>query len=172
MYVGQRVPFLPPLGALFVAWAGEEEIQTWLDRLAPLPSAGVKLLQGELAGVRERGYSLGRAAHWHLLFNHAVRSLADQPASAPRHKELSDIIQELGREDYQISQLDPGQHYVLRSIAVPVFDSNAAVVANISTTSGKELLPEEILRIVSTLRDSATVVSKQANGRFPDSGPE
>ena len=40
MYVGQRVPFLPPLGALFVAWAGEEEIQTWLDRLAPLPVRG------------------------------------------------------------------------------------------------------------------------------------
>jgi DNA-binding IclR family transcriptional regulator len=172
MYVGHRVPFVPPLGSLFVAWADEDEERRWLERLGPLTAETLQLLQKELARVRSRGYSLGLAVGWHTEFNQAVMALADEPASPARRQVLERVFRELGRDDYQLAELDANRRYVLRSIAVPVFDSNAKVVAVLSTTAGEELTADEILRALNTLQDSATVISRQVNARFPELAPE
>lgn len=36
---GQRMPLVPPLGSVFVAWAGDEEIDRWLANLGPKATA-------------------------------------------------------------------------------------------------------------------------------------
>ncbi|MER3452150.1 MAG: IclR family transcriptional regulator, partial [Acidimicrobiia bacterium] len=37
--VGQRLPLVPPLGTVFMAWAPEAEIDAWLHRLGPSATA-------------------------------------------------------------------------------------------------------------------------------------
>lgn len=56
---GERRPFLPPLGAPFVAWAGEDEIAAWLARG---PHAGEQeveeSLRAAVAQIRQRGFQV------------------------------------------------------------------------------------------------------------------
>src|ERR1700758_3971041 len=55
--VGQRVPFMPPLGGVHAAWADEEEQSVWLGRL---PEGLDRDAYGKvLRLIRERGYSFG-----------------------------------------------------------------------------------------------------------------
>lgn len=57
---GQRMPLVPPLGSVFVAWAGDSEIDRWLAQLGPRGTeADLARYRKALENVRARGYSLG-----------------------------------------------------------------------------------------------------------------
>ena len=62
--VGQRLPLVPPLGIVFIAWSTAAEIDVWLRRLGA--TAGDDQLpryRAAVATVRQRGYSVaGRLA--------------------------------------------------------------------------------------------------------------
>ena len=64
--VGQRIPFEPPVGTAFVAWASPSAQRAWLDRLAKdAPAETVEALHRTLSEVRAAGYSVGRGHRWH-----------------------------------------------------------------------------------------------------------
>ena len=55
MRVGDTIRLVPPLGAVFVAWAGDDAVDEWLSRGAG--DAGTDRRHREmLAAVRELGY--------------------------------------------------------------------------------------------------------------------
>jgi DNA-binding IclR family transcriptional regulator len=57
--VGQRVPLAPPLGTVFLAWAGPDAVESWLDRLKTSATTQDKeRLRSALAAIRGRGYAL------------------------------------------------------------------------------------------------------------------
>lgn len=57
---GTRMPLVPPLGSVFVAWSGDDEIDRWLANLGPKATkADFSRYRDALESVRERGYSLG-----------------------------------------------------------------------------------------------------------------
>ena len=60
LQVGQRLPFAPPLGTVFLAWSDRDRVDRWLARarppLGPEESA-VQLRMLEV--VRSRGYAIG-----------------------------------------------------------------------------------------------------------------
>ena len=58
--VGQRLPLVPPLGTVFLAWSGPDEIDRWLRHLGP-GAADEQLARYRQAvtAVRRRGYSIG-----------------------------------------------------------------------------------------------------------------
>ena len=60
--VGQRIPFLPPLGTAFVAWATDPAKEAWLAKAKPEHR---EALEATLVEVRKAGYSVGRGASWH-----------------------------------------------------------------------------------------------------------
>ncbi|HET6509935.1 MAG TPA: flavin reductase [Baekduia sp.] len=56
--LGQRIPHIPPIGGVFVAWADEPEVDAWLAR-APEPSPERDaVLRAGLERVRSRGWSI------------------------------------------------------------------------------------------------------------------
>lgn len=54
---GETVPIAPPLGGLFVAWAGDEAIDRWLDRDGTIDAVSKTRYRAVLAALRDTGYA-------------------------------------------------------------------------------------------------------------------
>jgi flavin reductase (DIM6/NTAB) family NADH-FMN oxidoreductase RutF len=64
--VGSRIPFLPPAGYVFAAWAHDDAIAGWIARLSLVdPGTDYDSHRVRLARVRQRGVSLGLAGSAH-----------------------------------------------------------------------------------------------------------
>ncbi|MFC5751417.1 IclR family transcriptional regulator [Actinomadura rugatobispora] len=160
---GERVPLVPPLGLVFMAWADPGEVEAWLGR-APVALDRDRVELG-LATVRERGYALGRISAMR-------RVLGDRPASFadPRPDEGGDhdaLVASISlHDDYDLPAIEPGREYDLGMASAPVFDSDGRVFVAI-TASGFSpgLTGRDVVDIGERVRACATVVTKQTRGR-------
>ena len=111
--VGQRVPFMPPLGGVHAAWADEHEQQQWLGRLDQRASQDDFATTLKL--IKERGYSfgLGHAA------NAALES-AITPSTAASETAVDESVRRV-LPLYNLPFLDSGQKHEFHSVTAPVF---------------------------------------------------
>ncbi len=164
---GERVPLVPPLGAVFMAWATPEEVGDWLARA---PSVDTARAQAALALARTRGYSIGSASDTQRAFGATVFSRTEAaPAGAVRadlDAVLDRLLTRLADGDYALSSLDAGEVYDVGMIAAPVFDGDRRVAAAIAATGfGRALDAEEVVRAAERVRDAAAVATKRGGGR-------
>jgi flavin reductase (DIM6/NTAB) family NADH-FMN oxidoreductase RutF len=110
--VGQRVPFMPPLGGVHAAWADDHEREHWLSRLA---DGSRDDFVETLDLIRERGYSfgLGHAA------NAALES-AITPTNAVSEREIAESVRRV-LPLYNVAILDSGRKHEFHSVTAPVF---------------------------------------------------
>jgi DNA-binding IclR family transcriptional regulator len=113
--VGQRLPFVPPLGSLFVAWASPEEQELWLARATD--EAQRALSREALQRIRSRGTTLTRASS-------AASSLEAELSRLQAEPELRSSIRQLltqATPDYDPESLHDED--TIRAVGAPVFDS-------------------------------------------------
>lgn len=141
---GERVPLVPPFGLVFLAWSQWQEVAAWLAR-GPVAPDPAEVKRG-LAIVRERGYALGQPA--------SVRD--PLPGNVPL------------RDSYHLPVVELDQRYNLGMASAPVFNADGRVLVAI-TASGfpPGLTGRQVLDIGERVKACATVVTKQAKGRFP-----
>jgi flavin reductase (DIM6/NTAB) family NADH-FMN oxidoreductase RutF/DNA-binding IclR family transcriptional regulator len=160
--VGQRIPFEPPMGTAFVAWASESAQKAWLDRLGKdADPATVAALEKTLDDVRTAGYSVGRGRRWHT--RAAAVLTRDQPGRhrAETAQELHRLITSLPPE-YESPMADTED---IRTISTPVRDPDGAVVLVLSVTvAGHRSLGESLTRTVDRLRTAAAAVTEALEG--------
>ncbi len=166
VHVGQRVPLVPPLGAVFMAWADEQRIGDWLATVA---GSGPRVdLAAVLTGVRARGYSVALELDVRRGLGDALTHLADAPFDAGLRGTIDDLVIELGRSEYQVADLDSRRTYDVSMIAAPVFGHDGEPVVAL-TLLGFE--PGQTLARVCAhgerLRDAALVITKQTKGHIP-----
>ena len=87
--IGQRMPFVPPLCSVFVAWAGDDAVERWLANLDPqMPAEDAQRYREMVATVRRRGWSIALAGRPHIAFELALAQLSvarpDRGAAAGR----------------------------------------------------------------------------------------
>ncbi len=121
--VGQRIPFRPPLGSAFVAWASEPAREAWL---AMAPADQRPALEQTLAEVRAAGYSVGRGSSWHrevgtVLARHRG---AKTPETAEEIKKLLSSLP----ADYESPAATAGDPSQIRSVSVPVVGPDGTTV--------------------------------------------
>ena len=111
--VGQRVPFMPPLGGVHAAWADEEEQSVWLGRL---PEGLDRDAYGKvLRLIRERGYSFG--------LGHAANA-ALETAITPDRGSVGLRVDQAVRGVlglYNTKTLDSARQHEFHSVTAPVF---------------------------------------------------
>ncbi|MCW2547626.1 MAG: flavin reductase domain protein FMN-binding protein [Mycobacterium sp.] len=133
--VGQRIPFLPPLGTAFVAWATEPAREAWL---AKAPPDQREALERTLDEVRKAGYSVGRGASWHREVG-TVLARSKGPMTPETTGEISRLITALPA-DYEspAAHAEPGE---IRSVSVPVTgpDGTTVLVLTLMVMSKKAL---------------------------------
>ncbi len=166
--VGQRIPFEPPLGTVFVAWASPQAQQVWLDRLGKDPDTRtVEALRATLEAVRRRGFSVGRGHTWHEEVSHVLARARPESPSVEVHEAMHRLIQTLPPDYESPNALD--SHDEIRTLSTPVFGPSGAVVMALSlTVSSKRSLAAEIDACATRLRKAADAVTTALGGHGPD----
>jgi flavin reductase (DIM6/NTAB) family NADH-FMN oxidoreductase RutF len=163
--VGQRIPFEPPMGTAFVAWAPESAQRAWFERLGAAGSpATIEALQQTLSDVRRHHYSVGRGHRWHSraaqVLSHAPDEQRDETASA-MHKLISTLP-----PDYERPSVDTDD---VRTVSTPVFGPGGVVVMVLSVTvAGRRSLAADLEFTVKRLRAAADAVTKALDGAEPE----
>ena len=163
---GERVPLVPPLGLVFMAWADPAEVEAWLGRAqVALDRERADLA---LATVRERGYALGQASAVRRVLGDRPVPLAAPRSGAGGEEDREALMASVSlHDDYDLPAVDPDGRYDLGMASAPVFDSDGRVFVAI-TASGFSpgLTGREVADIGERVRACATVVTKQTRGRL------
>jgi DNA-binding IclR family transcriptional regulator len=127
--VGQRLPLVPPLGTVFVAWSPPAEIDAWLRRVgASAGEAELARYREAIATVRRRGYSVALEADARARLGRALSALAGDASAATLHQQVLDLITDLGHEEYILGELTGAARYEINHVAAPVRDPDGRVV--------------------------------------------
>lgn len=124
--VGQRFPFMPPLGAAFAAWGDEALRARWIENLDDAtPAHQVEEYEQVPDRVRERGYAitLGHDSGAHLE-SVATRFRDGDPSVTPAS--LRETIK-AAAACYNPADIDSQESYELRSLSAPVFQDDGQV---------------------------------------------
>lgn len=162
---GERVPLVPPLGLVFMAWAHEREVEAWLER-APVALDRDRVALA-LASVRDRGYALGLASGIKRAFDAGDGERPSDPERAEPEARNA-LAGSVALHDYDLPVIEPDRTYDLGMASAPVFDADRRTLVAI-TASGFSpgLTGREITNIGERVKACATVVTKQTRGRFP-----
>lgn len=128
-HLGQRMPFVPPLGALFVAWNDEHATEEWLDRLVPnMSEHDRRLYRGMIDRVRQRGWSIAVSTSSWIAFELTLANLSSRPTRGELES-VHEAARSVGPASHEPSDsvLD-GQGLRVRNISAPVFDEEGDVV--------------------------------------------
>jgi DNA-binding IclR family transcriptional regulator len=121
--VGERMPLVPPLGASFVAWGADEEIEAWLARASAEHDAEtVAYWRSGLAHIRERGYQVELRSRGSSALAERMAQMAHGSRATGYKSELLKLVQTFGRQPMYVESLDPEGEYDLILLAVPIFD--------------------------------------------------
>lgn len=165
--VGRRVPLIPPLGSVFVAWGTEEEVEAWLRRAGSLSVAERRRLRGQLETVRARGYSVNLRQYSPEALLGAIATLGTRPTAEAR-RILAEMIGELGHAEYQLERLRSKAVYAVGTIAAPVFDGQGRAVLALALADFPEPLSAKEIEVWATrLRDTGLVVTRRTRGTAP-----
>lgn len=165
--VGQRVPFVPPLGALWLAWAAPPEVDNWLARLGPLAEDTRRGYLDMLARVRRRGWSIGLGNATHSELEAALARLMTEPGRADAERAVRRLIDQLGGE-YEPEDLPPGGDYDVRNITAPVFGRTGEPGLTLSLyTLPRTMTMADIDRYQQCLVTAADAVTEAVGGRRP-----
>jgi len=167
--MGQRVPLVPPLGLVFLAWAEEPEVAAWLSRAGiDARGAEAKPYRELLAAVRRRGYSVALRPAARGQLGEVVAHLAEAPHDAALRARLQHWLAELGREDYQLSDMAPGARYDVSLVGAPVFDSRGRVALALWALGFRAPLgTPALLQLAERVRGAALLVTRATHGTVP-----
>ncbi len=164
--VGQRIPFEPPVGTAFVAWAPAAAQQVWLDRLDKNAAPEtIEAIRQTMAEVREAGYSVGRGHRWHA---EAAKALSHEEPTLHQDETSEQLHQLIGMlpPDYESPKAASGDE---RTISTPVFGPGGVVVMVLSAVvAGRRSLAADLAFTVDRLRSAAAAVTEALHGAEPE----
>ena len=165
--VGSRMPFLPPIGYIFAAWADEAIVTAWMKRLAKVGHADDEALHREkLARVRQRGVSLGLGGDAHLEFERGLMRLARQGNAHP-DEEMHRIVAELA-DDYEPEDITSGDRYPVQTVTAPGFGQDGTVVLALALFGLPDAMTaDELASAIGRLTAAADAVTRAVNGVAP-----
>jgi hypothetical protein len=163
------VPFVPPLGAAFVAWAPRAEVEAWLDRSPRRLSASERRhFRAALEAVREHGYSVTLAVRVGVELGLPVEQVASHSGSRGARSRRDELFGELGTA-YLPAALAEGHTYRLTQVSAPVFDHAGAVaMVVLAIPAGLELATDQIATYAETLREAAARLTRAIGGVAAD----
>jgi DNA-binding IclR family transcriptional regulator len=151
--VGQRLPLVPPLGTVFVAWSPPDEIDRWLRRVgASATDADLERYRAALDAVRRRGYLDGL-----------------EPAGGGVRPAAAEMVEDLGHQEYVLLELDRAAPYRPMHMAAPVFGPDGSVAMALTLIGFRgQLRVEKVPEIGERLLDAARTVTKAIGGVVHD----
>ncbi len=168
MGVGQHVPLIPPLGALFMAWSSNDKIEQWLKKLPHKTTKAERARYDELLSViRREGYAVYLETELPIQLGEAVREVSFSTSSPSDRERLTTLIDKLGIEDHYLLYPESGRRYPVRMLSAPIFSPHGEVSYVIYLTGfGDSLGIEEIQGYARKLVATCRSVTMQSNGKW------
>jgi DNA-binding IclR family transcriptional regulator len=159
-----RLPHIPPLGTLFMAWSDEPSIEAWLARA---PASGVvgHVLEA-LPAVRHRGFAVTQATP-------ERQRLMGPGAARLTHDDVRALLAEFGRHGALVTDLEPAVSYPVADVAAPVFradggvDLAVAVSAPTASDEGVVLTGDDVVELGSRVVAAAQELTFAVHGQRP-----
>ena len=168
MREGERVPLVPPFGAVFMAWAPPDDVEAWLARTPDGSAEAVARCRDALELVRRRGYAVTAGSDAQRMLGDRAFRLTDDPGRAELRDDVAELLAALAREDYPVVDLADDQLFDVGMVAAPVFGPEGSVIAAVSAYGFPMGLPAEtVMAAGRTVRDTAALATRRANGRPP-----
>ena len=167
--LGQRLPLVPPIGSIFMAWAAAEDIDGWLQRQHSWASEEqLDRYQAALGAVRRRGYSVNLDADARLQVGQALASLGDEGKTQPVRGMLERLLDELSRDDYFLIDIEPDAPYKVNTMGAPVFGPTGGVELGLFLVGFRGVLQgEEVMEHGERLAQATRNVTKAIHGVEP-----
>jgi hypothetical protein len=169
--VGRRVPFVPPFGAVFVAWDDHGALDAWLARATNLPAARRRALRSVLAASRRRGYVVERLTPESAHVRDVVVGLTERPLAPELRDALTAVVAQLGRVDHLTGPLAPRERCEVSVVAAPVFDADGRAVLDVAVQPLRELDGRQLAAVAAEVVAAAAAVTAAVGGRHPGPGP-
>ncbi|MCW2984326.1 MAG: hsaB 3 [Conexibacter sp.] len=134
-HVGQRLPFVPPLGTLFVAWEDEPTLRAWIDR-HPASANAEPALRRMSALVQQRGWSLVLSSERQSALERAIARVARRPLEASHarsvHQAALDVLPSSQAHEPLLTEDD--QLLDVSHLGAPVRDAQGRVLLELALT--------------------------------------
>jgi DNA-binding IclR family transcriptional regulator len=154
--IGDVLPIEAPLGAIFVAWAGERAIERWLTGWSHDSSARAAL-RARLDRAREQGFTVELRPP--LPFVHELARLLARGQDLRRAERLRTEAPDVGL--FLVDHIRPAARYDVASLGVPVFrrDGGVDLALSVMGFSGAHT-GRELLSIAERAKACAHALSK------------
>ena len=133
MWVGERVPLVPPVGAAFLAWASDDAVDAWIAKRIPPPDAQlVEEWRRDLVLTRQRGYKVNIRAPNGPSLATLMAEMASGRHDADYRDEVTRRINSLDSSHRsQPKRIVNDELYEVLLIAAPIFDQNGQATFNL-----------------------------------------
>jgi flavin reductase (DIM6/NTAB) family NADH-FMN oxidoreductase RutF/DNA-binding IclR family transcriptional regulator len=167
--IGQRMPFVPPLCALFVAWSGADAVTKWLRNLDPhMSTEDARRYTEMVAVVRRRGWSLALSGRPQIAFELALAQLSVRAPTDGQQQAVREAALRVGHSSHEPAHLDAETPYRVRNISAPVFDDRGDVVLMLTLIGLPKVLKLiDIERHRDRLLAATDHVTRALGGRRP-----
>jgi DNA-binding IclR family transcriptional regulator len=165
---GERVPFVPPFGTIFLAWSKDEEIEDWLRRAGEMSEEVSTRFKRALDRVRENGVLVTVDSDTQRSVGERLYSLATDPSKTELRKDVEKLQSTLRGMEYFAFETDAEDVVQVGMIAAPIFDSQSNVTAAI-TVYGLEspMSLSECFQMADRVRQAALQATRESRGRPP-----
>jgi DNA-binding IclR family transcriptional regulator len=141
MWVGERLPLVPPVGGPFLAWAPEEAVEAWIARRASAPDkALVKEWRRDLELTRQRGFQIIFRASAGPSTSALISQMASGGHSGDYKDEVTRLINSLDHQKAQPETIADDDLCDVLLIASPIFDQKGAATFNLALGGFSEKL--------------------------------
>jgi DNA-binding IclR family transcriptional regulator len=171
--VGQKVPFVAPVGAVYIAWSSDEEIEEWIQRAESGPPDDAKRERHRQSAqaIRIRGYSIGIQSDVYARILDAVSSTTGGTEGDDGSEQVLGVLQGTSSDDYSLIELRAQAHHHVVFIAAPVFDAAHRVIGALTLLGfGAPLSGDDIDAVGQQLLLSAGAVSEALMGSSSEFG--
>ncbi len=163
---GLRRPLYPPLGSAVLAWAGDEAVEAWLNRLGPeLTAAEREHYRAAIEAVRRQGFAAGLRVQ-RLVDLFEIQAHADLYTPEGR-RAISTALARLAHEDYLPAAEDPPPDAELMGVSAPVFGPDGNFLFGIALAPDGRHARDIPVLSRAVLRAAARVMAA-IDGRQPD----
>ncbi len=171
MRVGQHVPLIPPVGALWMAWSNEDDIQSWMQRLPHKITRAEKTSYNEvLRTIRSRGYAIYLENPATVQLGQTTEGISSSRESRDTKEQLTKLIDKLDVDVHNLTNPESGKTYNVNIISAPIFSPFGDTWYVMSMIGFNHALStEKIQEYATMLVDHCHSITNQNNGRLPAS---
>lgn len=167
-HIGIRLPFIPPFGGLFMAWASQASIDHWVGHRWVQEEAFRDRILSELRAIRDAGFAIVTPIDPEIDETLDLMFAGGEPDSAAL-KRIRTRVQDL--EPYIITEVKQGSSNEVRYLGAPIFDDQGRVIVGLHLLIGEELGAIQTQDLVNQLVSAAATVTAQIRGRDRKSVP-